>query len=238
MLEDRVKEIEEFFKSESEESENETEKVDSVTDQVLLHDKEVLPPNPELPSAVDSNPSLTSVDNVPGVAEKILLESENPQSPSTSFNVEMNSPLDSLEDIDTTNNSAAAPQDMGSAIEAGSSNSVDKATHEVKSSADLISDGSNDSWLDFSAGFSHKEKVENIKRLSIAKVNKPTLHGRPGQLLDFDLESEATPDQKEKVNNLIERFVQQVTNTKKTPKKKDIQIRFDLVCLSYHMGTS
>ncbi len=223
MLEDRVKEIEDFFKSESEESENETEKGDTV----LLHDQEVLPPNPELSSAVDSNPTLTSVDNVPDVPEKILVESENPQSPTTSQNVEMISPPDYQEHIETTNNSAAVPHDM-----AGSSNSIDKATNEVKSSADLISDGSNDSWLDFSSVFSHKEKVENIKRLSIAKVNKPTLHGRPGQLLDFDLESESTPDQKEKVNNLIERFVQQVTNTKKSPKKKDIQIRFGLVCLS------
>ena len=69
--------------------------------------------------------------------------------------------------------------------------------------------------------------MENIKRLSIAKVNKPTLHGRPGQLLDFDSENTSIPDQKEKVNNLIERFVQQVTNTKKSP-RKDVQIRFGL----------
>ena len=93
-----------------------------------------------------------------------------------------------------------------------------------KESTALISDDSNDSLFEYSSVFSHKEKVENIKRLSIARVNKPTLHGRPGQLLDLDAEA-TTPDQKSKVDNLIERFVQQVTSTKKSPQKKDVQIR-------------
>lgn len=88
----------------------------------------------------------------------------------------------------------------------------------------LLSEQSNDSWPELSSAFSHKDKVENIKRLSIAKVSKPTLHGRPGQLLDLDVEPVST-EQKAKVNSLIDRFVQQVTATKKSPKKKDVQIR-------------
>lgn len=225
MLEDRVKEIEEFFKSESEESENETESEKLVTiplrDQVLQ-----LPSNQELSSVVDSFPTLTSIDNVPDVPEKISLQSEKPQSPVTSCNADKSSQPGSEEHNDTSSNHAVSKE------KTGSSNSFDKVTNEIKDSADWISDSSNDSWLNSSSVFSHKEKVENVKRLSIAKVNKPTLHGRPGQLLELDLENISTPDQKEKVNNLIERYVQQVTNTKKSPQKKDVQIRFDLVCLS------
>lgn len=78
---------------------------------------------------------------------------------------------------------------------------------------------------------SYKEKVENVRRLSIAKISKPTLHGRPGEVLDFDLDTACTSDQKANVNDLIERFVQQATNTKKSPQKKDHQIRYGVVLI-------
>ena len=227
VLEDRVKEIEEFFKSESEESENETENLVtiSIPEKVLS-----LPSNQEL-LVVDSFPTLITIDNVPDVPENISLESEKSQSVTTaSYNVDKSSQPDSEghnEAIDASSNHSVHKE------KAGSSNSFDEASHEIKYSADLISDGSNDSWLDLSSVFSHKEKVENVKRLSIAKVKNPTLHGRPGQLLDFDLENSSVRDQKEKVNNLIERFVQQVTNTKKSPQKKEVQIRFGLISLSF-----
>jgi hypothetical protein len=224
VLEDRVKEIEEFFKSESEESENETENLVtiSIPEKVLS-----LPSNQEL-LVVDPFPTLITTDNVPDVPENISLESKKPQSATTaSYNVDKSSQPDSEGHNDAFSNHSVHKE------KAGSSNSFDEASHEIKYSADLISDGSNDSWLDLSSVFSHKEKVENVKRLSIAKVKNPTLHGRPGQLLDFDLENSSARDQKEKVNNLIERFVQQVTNTKKSPQKKEVQIRFGLISLPF-----
>lgn len=86
---------------------------------------------------------------------------------------------------------------------------------------------SDDSMQGYSSVFTNKDKLDNIKRLSIAKVNKPILHGKPGQLLDLDVEPIST-EEKAKVNHLIERFVEQVTNTKKSPQKRDVQIRYSM----------
>lgn len=77
----------------------------------------------------------------------------------------------------------------------------------------------------------NQTRFENIKRLSIAnKVSlKPTLsHGKPGDILDLDEEEDASAKKKsehEKVQNLIERFVQQVNYTKQAPKERDIEIK-------------
>lgn len=76
--------------------------------------------------------------------------------------------------------------------------------------------------------FNQKDKIDSAKRLSIAKVSVPVLHGRPGELLDLDEGDSSTPNVKDKVNSLIERFVEQVTSctNKKSPLKKDIEIRY------------
>lgn len=79
--------------------------------------------------------------------------------------------------------------------------------------------------LDDSLGYTIEDEVQNVKKISIAKLEKPRLNGKPGQMLDLDLESGDTTDQKEKVNKLIERFVKQVSCTKKSPRKKDVDIR-------------
>lgn len=70
-----------------------------------------------------------------------------------------------------------------------------------------------------------KMEVENVKRLSVARVRKPTLCGRPGELLHLDAGDVSTSEQKAKVNNFIEQFVQQITSNKKSPKKTEVQIR-------------
>lgn len=208
MLEDRAKEIEEFFKSDSDESDNEDKTVSLVTnDQEPLLPKEDCTHRQQLTSDAAENDMPESV-KIP-----LSLSDSEPQPVPQEMREITN---DWNEDIDIS----------------GEEN-VNKITDELPLQVDserekeptlLLSEHSNDSWQDLSSVFSHKEKIENIKRLSIAKVNKPTLHGRPGQLLDLDVEPLST-EQKTNVNSLIDRFVQQVTSAKKSPKKKNVQIR-------------
>lgn len=82
-----------------------------------------------------------------------------------------------------------------------------------------------------SSEVSNQSRYENIKRLSIANKAslKPTLsNGKPGDMLDLDDEKDV-PERKnseqQKVQNLIERFVQQVNYTKQGPKERDIEIQ-------------
>ncbi len=216
MLEDRAKEVEDFFKSESEDSEHEQQ------GSLSSNKQSPVPLTQELPDAVDSLP-VVFMNSTEDISVKDAMECDKRKPPIADCSadsqlvsredVEMKSPLRNLDVAAEGNNLDKTDQ---LAFKLGSE--IPKEPTAVKS------DESNDSWLEYSTVFSHKEKVENIKRLSVAKVNKPTLHGRPGQLLDLEVET-TTPDQKAKVNNLIERFVQQVTNTKKSPQKKDVQIR-------------
>ena len=228
-MEDRAKEVEDFFKSESEESENESEKPTSL---IPSSEQETPQPTPvvnclelkeELSRATDTLSVSAFVDPTEEISTTNLVDIEKTKSPTAESSV--NSQFAHQEDGETKS------QDLHStALEDNNENGIankvvlDLKNEIPKESTALISDDSNDSLFEYSSVFSHKEKVENIKRLSIARVNKPTLHGRPGQLLDLDAEA-TTPDQKSKVDNLIERFVQQVTSTKKSPQKKDVQIR-------------
>lgn len=215
MLEDRAKEVEEFFKSESEDSEHEQ--------QASLPSKKQNPvlPTQELPDAVDSLAMVFI--NTEDISVKDAMECDKRKPPIADCSVD--SQLVSREDVEMK----SPLRNLDVAIGGNNLDNTEKLAFKLgseipKEPTAVVSDESNDSWLEYSTVFSHKEKVENIKRLSVAKVSKPTLHGRPGQLLDLDVET-TTPDQKAKVDNLIERFVQQVTNTKKSPQKKDVQIR-------------
>ena len=77
----------------------------------------------------------------------------------------------------------------------------------------------------------NQSRFESIKRLSIASKAslKPTLsRGKPGDMLDLDDEEDASArknSEHQKVQNLIERFVQQVNYTKQAPKERDIEIK-------------
>ena len=86
---------------------------------------------------------------------------------------------------------------------------------------------SEDALDHFEPVFSEKVKLETLKRLSIAKATlNPTLHGKPGEMLELDEEFASKTDcEHKKVQNLIERFVQQVNYTKASPKERDIQIK-------------
>lgn len=208
MLEERTKEIEEFFKSDSEESENE----DNKTNPLPSNDKETVQPKQDCQQQHISD----ATENDKLESEKIPLSLSNSDS----------QPIpQEMEEI---------VNDWNQEINISQEENENKITHQLplqidnqieKESPLLLSEHSNDSWQDLSSVFTQKEKIENIKRLSVAKVSKPTLHGRPGQLLDLDVEPIST-EQKNKVNSLIDRFVQQVTGTKKSPKKKDVQIRY------------
>lgn len=207
VLEDSVKEIEEFFKSESEESENEI--VESA--ETPLPSTET--PLPSTESFLPSTEILLPSTEIFLLSTEILLPSTEISLPSTE------SPIPSTE-IPLPSTESNLPS----------------TDHEIqtKSSTEFVADGPAE--LDNKTETvscpeeimpSYKEKVENLKRISISKISKPTLHGRPGQVLDFDLDVTSMSEQKANVNNLIERFVQQVTSTKKSPQKKDHQIRYN-----------
>ena len=76
---------------------------------------------------------------------------------------------------------------------------------------------------------SEKDKFENLKRLSIAKLDRcPSLHGSPGQFIDL-VDSADAKDARpanKGLNQLMDLFVKQVTSCgRKSPTKKDIHIK-------------
>ena len=78
---------------------------------------------------------------------------------------------------------------------------------------------------------SDKDKFENLKRLSIAKLDcSPSLHGSPGQFIDL-VDSADVKDPKDGaankgLNSLMDLFVKQVTScAQKSPTKKDVHIK-------------
>ncbi|XP_059350212.1 claspin-like isoform X2 [Daphnia carinata] len=219
VLEDRVKEIEEFFKSESEESQSDNEIGDKFAslprqrDQMHQHEQHECTPADPIQAPACSSEISDSTDQIPFETEKVKIAAVQGTADSEAVLPE--------EETETVRNTIL--QQDNSCLK----NSIEKTLVPLKDDGlkslhgcmlDVRADPCHDDPM------SYKEKVENVKRLSIAKISKPTLLGRPGQVLDFDLDTTCTPDLKANVNDLIKRFVQQVTSTKKSPQKKDRQI--------------
>ncbi|KAI9565287.1 hypothetical protein GHT06_009075 [Daphnia sinensis] len=222
VLEDRVKEIEEFFKSESEESQSENE---------IGENFESLPPSRDHKHLLEQHGCApanfvqisTCPSNISSTTDKIPCETDKVKIATVQCTTNSEAVLPE-EETETVGNTSIHQ------VNSCSENSIDKTIVQSKDEGtkslpeclmgmDVPADSCQEDPMSF-----YKEKVENVKRLSIAKISKPTLHGRPGEVLDFDLDTACTSDQEAKVNDLIERFVQQVTSTKKSPQKKDHQI--------------
>ena len=206
VLEDRAKEVETFFKPDSDDSNAEdgsskqeevVEKLSTATELDDGNQDSSCRPASVLVSADGINDELTKTSEEPTAAAGQLLRSFSP-------------PLE---------------ENAMDTFEAGSGHPPDCARDP---SERLPHADSDDSMDGLTPVFSHKEKIDYAKRLSIAKVSVPTLHGRPGELLDLDGgDASSIPIQKEKVNSLMELFVQQVQTSanKKSPQKKEMQIK-------------
>ena len=210
VLEDRAKEVETFFKSESEESEAEEnpksepspavvekQPFDTAEAPVELNSIEQLP--------TETSETITGLSATAGTSEcsenlsQLLQTEEKPEEKSAD---RVEKPRIIIEDPPEEIESIISP--MKTLVE------MDK----LESSPDLS----------HSVAMDHKERLANLKRMSIASVPKPSLHGRPGQIIDLNDDGDDTGS-KAGVNNLIERFVEQVSSLKKSPRKKDVQLR-------------
>ena len=210
VLEDRAKEVEAFFKSESEESEAEEnpksepspavvekQPFDTAEAPVELNSIEQLP--------TETSETITGLSATAGTSEcsenlsQLLQTEEKPEEKSAD---RVEKPRIIIEDPPEEIESIISP--MKTLVE------MDK----LESSPDLS----------HSVAMDHKERLANLKRMSIAIVPKPSLHGRPGQIIDLN-DDGADTGSKAGVNNLIERFVEQVSSLKKSARKKDVQLR-------------
>lgn len=215
VLEDRAKEVETFFKSDSEESETEESSVSGTA---------VCPTN-NVPTTDGDGRSSTS-NGIEALSPKKdhVIHQDLPkiQSPQ---DLEENA-RDTFENEDISDHPTAedSPADGQQADENLSSRQGSKTPQQICPPPVNDLEDSTDSLTPV---YSLKEKIENAKRLSITKVNLPTLHGRPGQLLDLDDGLSLSPDRKSKVDSLVERYVQQVktSSNTKTPQKKEVEIR-------------
>ena len=229
--------METFFKSDSEESETENGIKEAHKDPVEL--EKHLPDNIELTREENENSVSEEAKRTAGSEESLhsddvdkIVESPfqadkvAPTSVTTSstevfqqqpnlLQQESNQDLGEIEEKIDPETAADSPRKDGESLRPVSLSLEDQLDDEV----------SLDTMVPI---FSQKDKIDSAKRLSIAKVSVPVLHGRPGELLDLDGGDSSTHNIKDNVNSLIERFVEQVTscNSKKSPLKKDIEIRY------------
>jgi len=210
VLEDRAKEVETFFKSDSEESEAEetpkSEPSPAVEEQQPIDTAEApVEPNSMEQLPTETSESITGLSATAGTSEcseNLSKPPETEEKPEEKSADRVDKPRIVIEDPPEEIESAISP--MKSAVE----------MEKLESSPDLS----------HSVAMDHKERLANLKRMSIANVPKPSLHGRPGQIIDLNDDGDDTGS-KAGVNNLIERFVEQVSSLKKSPRKKDVQLR-------------
>jgi hypothetical protein len=210
VLEDRAKEVETFFKSDSEESEAEEnpksepspavegkQPFDTAEAPVELNSIEQL--------ATETSETIAGLSATAGTSEcsenlsQLLQTEEKPEEKSAD---RVEKPRIIIEDPPEEIEFIISP--MKTLVE----------MEKLERSPDLS----------HSVAMDHKERLANLKRMSIANVPKPSLHGRPGQIIDLNDDGDDTGS-KAGVNNLIERFVEQVSSHKKSPRKKDVQLR-------------
>ena len=200
VLEDRVKEVEEFFKSDDED-----ESVPCVTDAIHGEIKK---------DQVEAE--------APPIAEQEIRSAE----PAADCNESTLEPMANLNHDSVVQDVPLADATVGASDVSSSATAAVEAALETaaKLESPKVVEDSPDLFPELVID-SHKEHVANLKRISIANVPKPSLHGRPGQVIDLNDGDTSSAGDKGGVNSLIERFVQQVSGVKKSPRKKEVVLR-------------
>ena len=229
MLEERAREVETFFQSESEESDSETvdkeekeegPKVTESLGDIFAEETAVVEETPavgETPVA-DKAPA---VEETPLIVETPVVEEtpvvvETPALEATPVTVE----------IPVVEETPAVEETPSAAVgEAALSLDWDEEEEpKIKKEKD-----EENFDVEMKCVISDKDKFENLKRLSIAKLDScPSLHGSPGQFINLvDATSVKDPGAANTgLNNLMDLFVKQVTScAKKSPTKKDVHIK-------------